>query len=98
MTTYDKENRQSRGSHHGSAETSLISVPEVTVSIPGLAQWVRNWRCCELWCRLKTQLGSGIDNYKHGLKDPEQIKKSGLWLMGSDGVLSDLTIAVANGP
>ena len=21
-------------------------------SIPGLAQWVRIWHCCELWCRL----------------------------------------------
>ena len=26
--------------------------------IPGLAQWI--WRCCELWCRLRTRLGSRV--------------------------------------
>ena len=24
---------------------------EVVGLIPGLAQWVKDWRCCELWCR-----------------------------------------------
>ena len=31
-------------------------------SIPGLAQWVKDpiWCCYELWCRLRTWLGSGV--------------------------------------
>ena len=35
---------------------------EVAVSVPGLAQWVKDLalRCRELWCRLQTQLGSGV--------------------------------------
>ena len=33
---------------------------EVAGSIPDLAQWVNNQRCCDLWCRLQTQLGSSI--------------------------------------
>ena len=34
---------------------------EVVGLIPGLAQWVKDpWRCCELWCSLQMQLGSGI--------------------------------------
>ena len=28
--------------------------------IPGLAQWLRIQHCHELWCRLKTQLGSCV--------------------------------------
>ena len=33
---------------------------EVAGSVPGLAQWVKIWRCHELWCRLQTWLGFGI--------------------------------------
>ena len=33
---------------------------EVVGSIPGLVQWVKNWRCRELWCRLQVRLGSGV--------------------------------------
>jgi len=33
---------------------------EVVGSVPALAQWLRIWCCCELWCRLQTQLGSGV--------------------------------------
>ena len=28
--------------------------------IPGLAQWVKDPVCRELWCRLKTQFGSHV--------------------------------------
>ena len=28
--------------------------------ILGLAQWLRIWHCCELWCRSQKRLGSGI--------------------------------------
>ena len=33
---------------------------EVAGVIPGLAQWVKDPRSHELWCRSQTQLGSGI--------------------------------------
>ena len=33
---------------------------EVAGLIPGLAQWVKDRGCCELWCRSQTQLGSYV--------------------------------------
>ena len=33
---------------------------EVVGSIPGLAQWVKDLACRELWCRLQMQLGSHV--------------------------------------
>ena len=33
---------------------------EVADSIPGLAQWVKDPRCRELWCRSQTWLRSGV--------------------------------------
>ena len=33
---------------------------EVLSSIPGLAQWVKDPACRELWCRLQTRLGSCV--------------------------------------
>ena len=36
------------------------SIHDVTGLIPGLAQWVKNQCCYEVWCRSQTQLRSGI--------------------------------------
>ena len=33
---------------------------EVAGSIPGLARWVKDMHCHELWCRSQTWLGSGV--------------------------------------
>ena len=61
-------------SHHGAAEVNLTRNHEVVVlwnqirlasmrmQVRSLALFggLRIWRYCELWCRLQTQLGSGI--------------------------------------
>ena len=39
---------------------NLTRNQEVAGSILGLAQWLRIWRCPELWCRLQMQLGSHV--------------------------------------
>ena len=45
----------------GSVVTNLTSNHENSGLVPGLAQWVENPGCCELWHRLQTWLGSGVD-------------------------------------
>ena len=49
-----------RSSHHGAEETNLTRNHEVAALIPGFSQWVMIQRCCDLWCRSQTWLGSDI--------------------------------------
>ena len=40
--------------------TNPTSIHEGVSLIPGLAQWVKDWHCWELWCTLQTRLGSSV--------------------------------------
>ena len=46
--------------HCGSVEVNPTSIYEDAGLITDLALWVKDLCCCELWCRLQTQLGRGI--------------------------------------
>ena len=45
-------------SYCGSSVTNSTSIHEDAGLIPGFTHWLRNWCCCELWCRSQTQLRS----------------------------------------
>ena len=49
-----------RISRWGTAEINPTNIHEDMGLIPGLAQRVNYWHCCELWCRSQMQLGSSI--------------------------------------
>ena len=40
--------------------TNPTSIHEDLGLIPGLLSGLRIWHSCDLWCRSKTQLGSGV--------------------------------------
>jgi len=48
----NKQKKHFRSSHCGASETNPTSNHEVSASIPGLTQWVKDPVLLWLWCRL----------------------------------------------
>ena len=61
------------------------SIHEGVDSIPGLAQWVRILRCCELWCRSQMQ---------HGFQVTMAVAKAS---SGSSASISSLGTSICHG-
>ena len=55
-----KKDKKKKSSHHGSVEMNLTSIYEDAGLIPGLAQWIKDLACHELWYKVKIQLGSCV--------------------------------------
>ena len=65
-----------------------LTNPTRNQGIPGLAQWVKDWRCHELWCRSQTQLRSHI---------AVALAKAGSYSLDSTPCL-EISICHGNGP
>ena len=72
---------QWRNSHCGAVKWIQLSIHEDVGLIPGLARWIRDWHCHELWCKSQLQLqfapslGTSIYAKSTALKSPPPKKK-----------------------
>ena len=57
---YIKNTSTCWSSRRGAVEMNVTRNHEFAGTIPGLARWVKDQGCHELWCRSQTWLGSGI--------------------------------------
>ena len=60
LTIFNYKNDLTGSSHHCSVETNLTRIHEMQVQSLALLSGLRIQHCCELWCRLKMQLGSCV--------------------------------------